>query len=151
MKAPLFTENEISINAPVSEVWDLLINPEKTKLYMYGCVVICDWIPGGPLLWKGSTDDVIYVKGDLLALEPEKSLVYTVIDPNGTYADIPENYLTVTYELSPSEAGTRFRVTQGDYSKVEDGEKRYRDSVEASGWQGVLDKIREIAESAQGV
>jgi uncharacterized protein YndB with AHSA1/START domain len=149
MTTPLFTENEITINAPVSEVWDLLINPKKTKLYMYGCEVICDWNPGGALLWKGSTDDVIYVKGNLVTLEPEKRLVYTVIDPNGSYADIPENYLTVTYELNPSETGTRFRVTQGDYSKVEEGEKRYRDSIDASGWQGVLDKIKEIAESAQ--
>jgi uncharacterized protein YndB with AHSA1/START domain len=146
MTKSLFTENEIVIGAPLSEVWDMLVNPEKTKLYMYGCEVVSDWIVGNPILWKGSTDDVIYVKGNLVSLDPQKSFAYTVIDPQGTYEDIPENYLTVTYDLSADGPGTRFRVTQGDYSLVADGEKRYQDSTEAGGWKSVLEKIKEIAE-----
>jgi uncharacterized protein YndB with AHSA1/START domain len=148
MATSLVVENEIFINAPLGTVWELLVDPEKTKLYMYGCEVICDWIIGEPILWKGATDDVIYVKGDLVALDPGKSLVYTVIDPNGNYPDIPENYLTVHYKLTTEGEGTRFKVTQGDYAKVEDGEKRYKDSMDAYGWQSVLEKIKEIAEEA---
>ncbi|MBK8503539.1 MAG: SRPBCC domain-containing protein [Saprospiraceae bacterium] len=142
----LFTENEIVIGAPVREVWDLLVNPEKTKLYMFGCEVVSDWIIGNPVLWKGSTDDVIYVKGNLVALDPEKRFAYTVIDPQGTYEDIPTNYLTVTYDVAPEGSHTRFRVTQGDYSSVAEGEKRFRDSTDSGGWQSVLEKIKELAE-----
>jgi uncharacterized protein YndB with AHSA1/START domain len=143
----LYIKNEILIGAPVDQVWDLLVNPEKTKLYMYGCEVVTDWIIGNPVTWKGSTDDVIYVKGNLVLLDPEKSFAYTVIDPNGNYADIPENYLTVTYELSETGEGTLFRVSQGDYSKVAEGEKRYKDSADAGGWASVLEKIKELAEN----
>lgn len=146
MTSSLVVENEIFINAPIGTVWELLVDPEKTKLYMYGCEVICDWNIGEPILWKGATDEVIYVKGELVSLDPGKSLAYTVIDPNGTYADIPENYLTVHYKLIKEGEGTLFKVTQGDYSKVEDGEKRYKDSMDADGWQSVLEKIKEIAE-----
>ena len=148
MTKTLFTENEILIAAPVNLVWDLLVNPENTKLYMYGCEVVSDFVIGNPVLWKGSTDDVTYVKGTLVSLEPEKNFTYTVIDPNGNYADIPENYLTVTYELSENAEGTLFRVTQGDYSKVADGAKRYQDATDAGGWASVLEKIKELAEKA---
>jgi carbon monoxide dehydrogenase subunit G len=33
---PLFIKNNISINSSPSNVWDSLINPEKTKSYMFG-------------------------------------------------------------------------------------------------------------------
>ena len=148
MAEPLLIENEIVINASTDVIWDLLINPEKTKLYMYGCEVQCDWNPGDQILWIGSTDGVTYVKGTLVELDPEKRLVYTVIDPQGAYADRPENYLTVTYDLISEDQGTRFKVSQGDYSKVADGEKRYKESADAGGWQSVLEKIKEIAETA---
>ncbi|MCB0686620.1 MAG: SRPBCC domain-containing protein [Saprospiraceae bacterium] len=147
MGTPLIIENEISIKAPTGTVWELLTDPEMTKLYMYGCEVICTWQPGAEMLWKGSTDDRVYVKGNLVSLEPGKHLSYTVIDPNGDFADIPENYLTVTYDLSGDQNDTILRVTQGDYSKVEKGAERYKDSAEAGGWQSVLEKIKEIAEA----
>ena len=140
-------ENEILIDAPVETVWDLLTNPEKTKLYMYGCEVVCDWKLGDEMLWRGSTDDIIYVKGKLVDYEEGTQLAYTVIDPNGDYPDIPENYLTVTYQLEEQNDKTHLSVSQGDYSQVADGEKRYNDSAQAGGWQSVLEKIKEIAES----
>src|SRR5690349_289878 len=97
----LLIANIISINAPVSKVWDALVNPEKTKQYMFGCEAISDWKPGSSLLWKGSHEgkEMVFVKGKIVIIEPNKILKYTVIDPNAPYPDIPENYLNVTYEL----------------------------------------------------
>lgn len=146
MKEYLAIENEILINATSDVIWDILVNPDKTKQYMYGCEVKCDWNPGDEILWIGSTDEVTYVKGRLVELDPEKRMVYTVIDPTGDYQDIPENYLSVSYDLIPEDNLIRLKVCQGDYSKVADGEKRYKDSAEAGGWQSVLEKIKEIAE-----
>lgn len=143
----MIIENEIEINASRDQLWDILVNPEKTILYMFGCEVVSDWSPGGSIIWRGSTDGVIYVKGHLVDIDPGNRLVYTVIDPNGVYEDIPENYLTVTYEIFENGEQIRLKVTQGDYSKVADGEKRYQDSLQQGGWQGVLEKIKEIAES----
>lgn len=51
---PLIIENEITINASIEKVWDALINPHKTKQYMFGCETVSDWKPGDSLLWKGT-------------------------------------------------------------------------------------------------
>ena len=110
--------NSIEIQAPAAKVWDALVNPEKTKIYLFGCETVSDWNIGSPLLWKGlyQGQEMIFVKGNIVALEPEKKLIYTVFDPNSTMEDIPENYLHVTYELTEGNGVTSLTVTQGDYS-----------------------------------
>jgi hypothetical protein len=80
-------------------------------------------------------------------LEPEKFLSYTVIDPNSTIEDIPENYLTVTYDLKEEHDHVTLTVTQGDYSTVADGDKRYKDSYNGGeGWNPILVAIKELVE-----
>lgn len=146
MDKTLFTENEIDIEATANEVWKILTDPEKTKRYMYGCEVISDWNPGDPIIWKGAEDKVVYVKGNIITFEPGKKLSFTVFDPNANYDDLPENYLTVVYTLNSQGNQTRLHVTQGDYSAVQDGEKRYQDTVSQGGWQPVLEGIKDLAE-----
>ena len=151
MSQPLFIKNTITINAPADKVWDALVNPEQTKKYMFGCETVSDWKPGSPLLWRMDYEgkEFIPVKGNVVDIQPGKLLVYTVIDPNNPATpDIPENYLTVTYELAPGNGHTVLNVTQGDYSTVADGEKRYKDSYNnGEGWNPILVQIKEILES----
>ena len=145
----LFIKNSITINAPVSKVWDALVNPEQTKKYMFGCEALSDWRVGSPLLWKGRYEgkEMIFVKGNVVEIKPERFLAYTVIDPNSTIEDIPENYLTITYELTAENGKTHFKVTQGDYSKVGDGERRYKDSYNnGEGWNPILVEIKKLVE-----
>ena len=145
----LFIKNSITINAPVSKVWDALVNPEQTKKYMFGCEALSDWRVGSPLLWKGQYEgkEMIFVKGNVVEIKPERFLAYTVIDPNSTIEDIPENYLTITYELTAENGKTHFKVTQGDYSKVGDGEQRYKDSYNnGEGWNPILVEIKKLVE-----
>ncbi|MDX1908936.1 MAG: SRPBCC domain-containing protein [Bacteroidia bacterium] len=146
MPQPIFIENEILIAAEPAAVWEALIQPSQTVQYMYGCEIVCDWQPGSPLLWKGAADGVIYVKGHLVAFEPEKTFSFTVFDPQGPYADIPANYLTATYTLTPEGGATRLRVTQGDYAIVAEGAQRYEDSHSQGGWGAVLEGIRQLVE-----
>jgi len=62
--------------------------------------------------------------------------------------DKPENYLTVTYKLSVENGQTVLTVTQGDYSKVADGEKRYKESYNnGEGWNPILVEIKKLAET----
>ncbi|MBS1919765.1 MAG: SRPBCC domain-containing protein [Bacteroidetes bacterium] len=151
MSNELIIKNTIRINAPISKVWDALINPEQTKKYMFGCETVSDWKPGSSLLWKGTWEgkEMIFVKGIVIAIVPEKYLAYTVIDPNNpAIPDIPENYLTVTYSLSQEGDETLLTVTQGDYSLVAEGEKRYKDSYNnGEGWNPILIQIKKLAES----
>ena len=124
-------KNTIQIIATPSKVWDALVNPDKTKKYMFGCETVSDWKVGSSLLWKGEYNgqSIVFVKGNIIAIDPEKFLAYTVIDPNNNdILDLPENYLTVTYSLTQEDHHTTLTVTQGDYSKVAEGEKRYQES-----------------------
>lgn len=116
---------------------------------MFGCEAVSEWKPGSELVWKGMLEgkEMIFVKGKVVSIEPEKTLVYTVIDPNSNIEDIPENYLTVTYNLTFEGGETKLKVTQGDYALVADGVRRYSDSNNnGEGWNPILVQIKRIAE-----
>ena len=146
----MIVRNATTINAGCAKVWDTLTNPEQTKKYMFGCETVSDWKIGSPLLWKGVWvgKEMVAVNGYFVDIEPGKFLAYTTFDPNNTaIADIPANYLTVTYLLTESGDQTDLMVTQGDYTKVADGEKRYADAVNAGGWESILSEIKKVAEA----
>ena len=149
----LIVTNTITIQAPASKVWDILINPQQTKKYMFGCETVSDWTIGSLLLWRAKHEgkETIYVKGHITALEPEKYLAYTVFDPHGTIPDILENYLTVAYTLSEETNNqTVLTVTQGDYNTVADGERRYNEANNnGEGWNPILVQIKKIAEDEE--
>lgn len=151
MESPLFIKNEITINAPASKVWDVLTNPEQTKKYMFGCEAISYWKPDDLLLWKGMWEDkeMVFVKGYIVSIEPNKHLAYTTFDPNNpNLKDIPGNYTTVTYDLSEEDGMTLLKVTQGDFATVDDGEKRFNEvNNNGEGWNPILIEIKKIAES----
>ncbi len=145
----LIITNTITISAPASKVWDALTNPELTKLYMFGCETVSTWKPGNSLLWRMELDgkEFIAVKGNIVDIQPEKYLAYTVIDPNSDIEDIPENYLTVTYELKEDNGSTSLIVTQGDYKTVGEGERRYVEAYNSGeGWNPILEEIKKLVE-----
>ena len=150
MKNPLFVKNTIIINASAVKVWDALTNPEQTKKYMFGCESVSDWKVGSPLLWRAHYEgkDMVFVKGKIVDIKPGKLLVYTTFDPNSTMADKPENYLNVTYDLTEKNGVTTFIVTQGDYSTVAEGERRYKEAYNnGEGWNPILEEIKKLAET----
>jgi uncharacterized protein YndB with AHSA1/START domain len=150
MSTPLQIINTININSQPAKVWDMLTNPEKTKLYMFGCETVSEWEIGSSLLWRGVYEgkEMVFVKGFILDIIPNKLLSYTVFDPNSSMLDIPENYLTVTYQLTELDDATKLTVTQGDYSKVAEGERRYQESYNGGeGWNPILVAIKQLLEA----
>ena len=147
---PLTIENTIEINAPANKVWEVLVNPEQTKKYMFGCETVSDWKPGSPLIWRMDYNGkpFIPVKGEVISIIPGKELVYSVIAPdNADIPDVPENYLFVTYRLTERDGVTTLFVTQGDYSTVAMGQKRYEETYNnGEGWNPILVQIKAIAE-----
>ena len=127
MDEKLFIENEIDINAPKEKVWNALTNPVETKKYMFGCEVISDLTVGSSMTWQGVLEGVtmVFVKGNVTEVDPGNMLAYSTFDPNSDVPDIPENYLIVKYILTEVEGITNLKVSQGDYSKVADGQARY--------------------------
>lgn len=150
MDKKLIVTNSITINAPISKVWDALVNPQQTKKYMFNCEAVSDWKVGSPLLWRGSyngSPEMVFVKGTILDIQPGKFLAYSTFDPNNkAIEDIPANYLTVTYELKAENGQTVLTATQGDYSKVGDGANRYKHTLDGGGWKPILEEIKKLLE-----
>ncbi len=148
---PRIIVNTIYLEASADKVWDALTNPEQTPKYMFGCRTISDWNIGSTLLWQAEYEgkEMVFVKGNIMELEPGKLLVYSVFDPNNTtMEDIPENYLSVTYALESQGTGTLFTVTQGDYNTVADGDRRYQESYNnGDGWNPILLDIKKLVEA----
>ncbi len=145
----LIIKNNILINSSLTKVWDALTNPAQTKKYMFGCEAISEWKVGSPLTWEMIYEGEPYtaVKGKIIEIEPNKQLVYTTIDPHSPIEDAPKNYVTVTYSLSFEHGKTKLVVTQGDYSKVADGEKRYTEAYNnGEGWSPILNEIKKLVE-----
>lgn len=149
MNQPLLVKNDIVINATTSKVWNALTNPQETKKYMFGCETVSDWKEGSPLLWRGTYEgrEMVFVKGTIVRISPYHELAYTTIDPNNpNMPDIPENYLTVTYLLEDVHGQTHLTVSQGDYTAVADGQKRYDEAMAAGGWSTILEAIKKQVE-----
>lgn len=146
--APLVINKSILINAPASKVWKVLTRPEFTKQYMFGCEVDSKWEEGSTVEWKGIQDqkETVFVKGKVIQIRPEEMVTYSTFDPQGGLPDIPENYLSVTYQLAIKEADqTLLTVTQGNFSEVTEGPDRFSDAEK--GWEATLPDIKYIAET----
>ena len=148
----LKVENSIVIQAPIEKVWDALTNPEQTSKYMFGCETVSNWKPGNSLLWRGSNEgqEMVFAKGFIRQIEPYSLLQYTVIDPNATYPDIPENYLNVTYRIATENGHTILTVIQDGFEGAAEGEKRYIEVYNnGEGWNPILVEIKKLLETIE--
>ena len=143
----LLIRKSIEVNASAGTLWRVLTDNAFIPQYMFGCVTETDWKPGSPLLWKGAADGKLYVKGNVISVDPQRRLEYTVIDPNNpAIEDIPANYLTMVYELKEhGERSSTVEFIQGDYAKVAQGQKRYEETLQGDDY--ILAKIKELAEA----
>lgn len=90
---------------------------------------------------------MVFVKGEIVAIDPPRHLKYTTIDPNSSIDDVSENYLWVIYDLSESDGQTKLTVKQGDYATVAEGERRYNESYNnGEGWDPILVQIKALLE-----
>jgi uncharacterized protein YndB with AHSA1/START domain len=151
MAEQLEVKNSIHINASADKVWDALTNPDQTKKYMFGCETVSDWKPGSSLLWQGEYEgkQMVFVKGYILEISPPHYLKYSVTDPNAAWEDIPQNYLNVTYQITPEQGGILLTVKQDGFENAAEGEKRYQDVYNnGEGWNPILIQIKKLVESA---
>ncbi len=126
----LKVQKTITLDASITKVWEALTQPEMIRKYMHGMEVVSDWKVGSPILWVKTSkeEEVISEKGSIEKMEVGKLLQFTSFDLNEKYSDMPSNYVQATYELTPKLGKTLLSVTQGDYSRVEDGLKRFTDA-----------------------
>ena len=132
----------VTIDAPKAEVWDALTRPEKVKQYMHGTEMSTDWKEGSPISWKGEWKGKPYEdKGQVLEVQPQKRLSYTHWSPMGGSEDKPENYHTVTYELTGEDGQTTLTLRQDNNPTQEEANQ-----MAENNWGPVLEGLKETAE-----
>jgi len=130
------------VNAPASKVWDALTSPSLIKQYLFGTEVTSDWKVGSPITYRGEWEGKSYEdKGEILQIEPDKLLVSTFWSSLAGLPDLPENYKTVRYELSPEGSRTKLTITQDNNATQEEADHSTQN------WTTVLDKLKELLEN----
>jgi uncharacterized protein (DUF1697 family)/uncharacterized protein YndB with AHSA1/START domain len=131
----------ITIDVPAAKVWEAVTKPELIKQYLYGTEVTTDWQVGNPITYKGVWQGKPYEdKGKVLQVELGKLLVSTFWSSLSGDPDIPENYKTVRYELSPVGKGTKLTITQDNNATQEEA------SHSEQNWNMVLEGIKQLLE-----
>ena len=132
-------KTSITINAPVTEVWQALVNPKMIKQYMFGTNVVTDWKEGSPIVWQGEWQGKAYEdKGTLLKIDQERVLQYSHFSPLSGQSDMPENYHTVTIELSGQGKQTNVSLSQDNNATEQDREHSEKN------WQMMLEGLQKL-------
>jgi uncharacterized protein YndB with AHSA1/START domain len=132
---------ETDINGSPAQVWAALTDPEQIKEYMFGSQVETDWKPGSPIVWNGEWEGRPYQdKGEVLEVEPERRLKVTHFSPLTGQDDVPENYHTLSYELTANEGGTHVSLSQDNNGSEEEAEHS------RSNWEMMLAGLKKHVE-----
>ena len=139
--AGIVASAEIDIAAEPDRVWQTLTQPAAVKQWMFGTDLETDWKVGSPIVWKGEYEGNAYEdKGEVLAYDAPRTLSVSHFSPTTGQDDVPENYHTLVYTLTPVDDGTHVTLTQ-DNNGSEDEAKRSTEN-----WQHALEGIKEHAE-----
>ena len=131
-----------TIDAPAGKIWDALVDPKAIKQYMFGTNVESDWKEGGAITWKGEWQGKAYEdKGVIKRLDPRRTLQYTHFSPLAGLPDKPENYHTVTIELSENGAGTKVALSQDNNPTEEEREHSEQN------WRTMLEGLKKFVEA----
>ncbi|OGM28198.1 ATPase [Candidatus Woesebacteria bacterium RIFCSPHIGHO2_01_FULL_41_10] len=132
---------QITVDAPISEVWNALISPDMIKKYMFGTDTVSDWTQGSHITWSGEWKGQKYEdKGKILKIENERLLQYTHFSALSGQLDTPENHHTVTIELSEKEGKTELMLTQ-DNCATEEVKKHSEEN-----WKSMLESMKILLE-----
>lgn len=141
MEKNLIAKTSITIKASKAEVWNALVDSKAIQQYMFGTTAVSDWHEGSPIVWKGEWQGKAYEdKGVILQFKPERTLQYSHFSPLAGLPDKPENYHTVTIDLS--DAGDQTQVSLSQDNNLT--EKERDDS--AKNWGMMLTGLKKFLE-----
>ena len=132
----------VFIDASAEEVWQALTDPARIRQYYFGTDVATDWQPGSPITWSGEYEGKAYEDhGEVLEVEPPRLLRHTHFSPLGGEPDIPENYHTLTYTITPQGSQTEITLEQDNNATAEAAEHA------AGNWNTMLSGMKELLEA----
>ena len=141
MEQNFIAHASVDIAASGDKVWDALVNPERIRKYMFGTNVVTDWREGSAITWKGEWQGKPYEdKGEIRRITPLQSIQYTHFSPMSGLPDRPENYHTVTIELSAEGDRTRVSLSQ-DKNPTEQARQHSEKN-----WKMMLESLKNLLE-----
>lgn len=131
----------IDVNASTEKVWFALTDKETIKQYFWGTETNTDWKEGSLISFAGTWEGSTYEdKGYILQIEKEKLLKHSYWSSFWGTAYNPDDFSTITYELSKNGEQTNLKITQEGFAD----EKSRDHSVD--NWKGILDNIKNLLE-----
>lgn len=139
----LQSSHSIKIQASPEKVWDVLTNPEKIAIYLYGTKTTTDWKVGSHIIFSGTFNNMSYTdKGLVMANVHNSLLAYDYWSQFSGLEDIPENYCEVSYHIQDNKDGTvKFTWQQIGFKDEESLEHN------KAGMPALLEQIKMLAEN----
>jgi uncharacterized protein YndB with AHSA1/START domain len=138
--------SSITISASRAAVWAALTDRAHVARWQYGSVLATDWSVGSPIRFTTAWEGQIFEQwGTVLLFDEPTKLKYTLFAPRPDLIDAPENYFTMTYELTQAGDATTVTITQAD-PRVSDEPDSVIDE-DGDEENPVLLALREVAES----
>jgi uncharacterized protein YndB with AHSA1/START domain len=138
----LLASADIDISAPPERVWAALTDPKEIAKYMFGTSVEATWRPGSSITWSGEWEGKPYQdKGEILEVEQPRRLKLTHFSPLTGQEDRPENYHTVTYELTDRGGSTHVALSQDNNADQDEADRA------SATWTTMLTGLKETVES----
>ena len=132
---------DLKFKAPITKVWQGLTDPDMVKAYFFGTQLKSSWRVGEAITFSGEWEGKQYEdKGIILDIDPGKFLKYTYWSSMSGNEDKPENYATITYNLTESNGITNLTITQDNIKSQEAKEHSEQN------WEGVFDGLRKLIE-----
>ena len=140
----LIARSSIVVNAPPTKVWEALVSPAALKQYMFGSDVRSDFKEGSPITFSGEWQGKSYQdKGSILKAERNSVLQYSHFSSMSGKPDRPENYHTVTIELSDL-GGNRTRVQLTQDNNQNEAERAHSEK----NWNMMLTGLKKFVEGS---
>jgi uncharacterized protein YndB with AHSA1/START domain len=109
---------------------------------MFGTEVNSDWKEGSSITWTGIWQGKTYEdKGTILKIKPVSELQFSHFSPLSGMPDTPENYHTVTYELSGEKDHTQVSLSQDNNLTTE--AKEHSQKM----WEALLADLKKLLEN----
>jgi len=140
---PAQIEKDVLIDAPVDVVWRVITEPDQIVQWFSEEAEI-DAKPGGHgrLVFRSGESYQLQVE----AVEPPRRFAFRWVQPQGSIAR-PENSMLVEFTLEPEGEGTRLRVVESGFDKIDwsDEQKASYAERHTDGWESLLGRLRDFA------
>lgn len=138
-------DKDIVIEAPVSRVWRAITDADEFSAW-FGVKLESPFAVGAEMQGMMTNPKYAHIRLKLTVetIEPETRFAYRwlpyALDPEVDYSK--ETPTTVTFHLSPTEAGTHLRVTECGFDKVPEWRRELAFKMNSSGWEQQVVRIQ---------